>query len=94
MIQHNFHSHYYSMAVAVDYYYCYDDERLKLVMNFYMLGVYERCYLLESSLFYCFCLFGLLEEMIYMIKCLSSLQYISRLDELWLVVFHFNSTTL
>ena len=49
MILHNFHSHYCSMAVAVDYY-CYDDERLKLVMNFYMLEVYERCYLLESSL--------------------------------------------
>lgn len=52
MILHNFHSHYYcSMAAVVVDYYCYDDERLKLVMNFYMLGVYGRCYLLESSLF-------------------------------------------
>jgi len=50
MILHNFHSHYCSMAVVVDYY-CYDDERLKLVKNFCKLGVYGRCYLLESSLF-------------------------------------------
>ena len=48
MILHNFHSHYCSMVVAVDY--CYDDERLKLAKNFYMLEAYERCYLLESSL--------------------------------------------
>ena len=75
MILHNFHSHYYSMAVAVDYY-CCDDERLKLVMNFYMLEVYGRCYLLESSLFFCFCLFGYDDDN------LSLLQYISRLDEL------------
>lgn len=53
MILHNFHSRYCSMAVvaAVVDYYWYDDERLKLVMNFYMLGAYERCYLLDSSWF-------------------------------------------